>query len=68
MKQQTNLVSAGSLKTVTVTSTMKNRAVCMMTVMSLSMEKSWKLKVNEANEAKEVGKMKNIVGEVVEEE
>jgi hypothetical protein len=45
---------------------MKNRAVRMMTVMSLSMEKSWKLKVNEANEAKEVGKMKNKVGEVVE--
>jgi hypothetical protein len=68
MKQQTNLVPAESLKTVIFTSTMKNRAVCMMTVMSLLMAKSWKLKANEANEVKKVGKMKKKAEEAVREE
>jgi hypothetical protein len=52
MKQQTNLVTVESLKTVIATSTMKNQVVRMMTVMSLLTAKSWKLKVKEANEVK----------------
>ena len=40
----------------------------MMKVMSLLMEKSWKLKVKEPKKGKNVGKMKNKAEEVVREE